>query len=71
MLEAIEACERIAGRELRFELSDRARVGDHRWWISDVSEFERDYPGWRLRYDVEAILAEIHESNVERWSVSV
>ena len=37
MLEAIEACERIAGRELEWELSDEARIGDHRWWISDLA----------------------------------
>ena len=48
MLEAIDACERIAGRELAWELSDQARIGDHRWWISDVAEFQRDYPGWEL-----------------------
>src|SRR5213076_2723814 len=37
MLEAVELCEQIAGRELEWELSDRARMGDHRWWISDLS----------------------------------
>lgn len=68
MLEAIEFCERIADRELDWSLSDDARVGDHRWWISDLDEFRRDYPEWRLRYDVEAILCEIHEQNVERWA---
>ena len=41
-------CERIAGRELRWELSDEARMGDHRWWISDLRPFERDYPDWRI-----------------------
>src|SRR5690242_16300956 len=35
MLEAIDMCEQIAGKELRFTLSDRNRIGDHRWWISD------------------------------------
>ena len=39
MLEAIELCERIAGRELHWEMSDEARIGDHRWWISDLDEF--------------------------------
>jgi len=67
MLEAIELCETIAGRELRRELSDEARKGDHRWWISDLAPFEAHYPGWKMRYDVEAILREIHEQNVERW----
>jgi CDP-paratose 2-epimerase len=67
MLEAIELCERIAGRELRWELSDQARKGDHRWWISDVGAFRRDYPDWTMQYDVEGILREIHEQNVEAW----
>jgi CDP-paratose 2-epimerase len=67
MLEAIALCERIAGRELEWTLSDDARVGDHRWWISDLGAFERDYPGWSLTHDVGAVLREIHDANVERW----
>jgi CDP-paratose 2-epimerase len=68
MLEAIEACERIAGRELEWKLSDDARIGDHRWWISDLSEFEADHEGWKLRYGIEEILEEMFEQNVERWT---
>ena len=68
MREAISACERIAGRELDWTLSDQARMGDHRWWISDLSEWERDYPDWRLEYDLETTLREIHDHNVERWA---
>ncbi|MFN2471693.1 MAG: NAD-dependent epimerase/dehydratase family protein [Gaiellaceae bacterium] len=71
MLEAIAACEGIAGRGLDWELSDRARMGDHRWWISDLREFQADYPGWSLEYDVDGILREIYERNVERWTVHV
>jgi CDP-paratose 2-epimerase len=67
MLEAIAACERIAGRKLDWELSEQARIGDHRWWISDVNEFRADYPAWRVRYDTEALLRQIHEANAERW----
>ena len=69
MLEAIEQCERIAGRELTWTLDERARIGDHRWWISDLFEFGADYPGWSLRYDVEQILLEIYEHNVDVWAV--
>jgi len=67
MREAIAACERIAGRELDWELSDQARAGDHRWWISDMTEWEDDFPGWRPRYDLETTLREIHDHNVEFW----
>ncbi len=67
MLEAIEVCERISGRELQWELSDEARIGDHRWWVSDVSDFEADYPDWQPRYGIDEILQEMFEQNVERW----
>lgn len=68
MLEAIAACERTAGRPLHWELSEEARIGDHRWWISDLAEFAADYPDWSPRHGIEEILGEIHEHNVERWS---
>jgi CDP-paratose 2-epimerase len=70
MLEAIEACERIAGRELNWELSAENRVGDHRWWISDLAEFRRDYPDWELRNGIEQILRQIHDHNFERWTAA-
>ncbi len=68
MLEAIEACERIAGRKLEWTLSDDARIGDHRWWIGDLSEFQRDYASWAPTYGIEEILREIHDENADVWA---
>ena len=45
MIEAIEMCGEIAGKELSFDVGETPRMGDHHWWISDTSEFEADYPG--------------------------
>jgi CDP-paratose 2-epimerase len=70
MLEAIALCEEIAGRQLRWSLDDRARMGDHRWWISDLAEFQRDYPDWAPALDLRATLREIHDQNVERWEAA-
>ncbi|MFZ0042348.1 MAG: NAD-dependent epimerase/dehydratase family protein [Solirubrobacteraceae bacterium] len=67
MLEAIEACEQITGRALDWTLSEENRIGDHRWWISDLEPFRRDYPDWQMRYDVPAILREIYEQRAETW----
>jgi CDP-paratose 2-epimerase len=71
MLEAIAACEELAGRELDWRLVDEPRMGDHRWWISQTSDFAADYPDWSVSYDVPAILREIHDRNVEKWSARV
>jgi CDP-paratose 2-epimerase len=70
MLEAIGLCEVIAGKELDWALSDEARTGDHRWWISDLAEFQTDYPAWSMDYGIEGILREIYEQNVERWTAT-
>jgi CDP-paratose 2-epimerase len=70
VLEAIELCEGIAGRELRWELSDESRIGDHRWWISDLDEFGSAYGGWRPERGLETTLREIFDANADRWAVS-
>jgi CDP-paratose 2-epimerase len=68
MLEAIASSERIAGKPLDWTLSDEARTGDHRWWISDLAAFQADYPTWAPTLDTDAILRAIHDENAERWS---
>lgn len=67
MLEAIDACERIAGRELQWEMGEEPRIGDHRWWISDLEPFKADYPDFELRYGIDDILKEMYDQNLERW----
>jgi len=64
MLEAIALCEEIAGRKLRWKYSPTNRVGDHIWYVSDVSKFRDHYPGWSYRYDLRAILEAIYDG----WS---
>ena len=68
MQEAIRMCEAISGQPMNWEYVATNRVGDHIWWISDISKFQTAYPEYKLRYDVKAILQEIHAENHSRWS---
>jgi CDP-paratose 2-epimerase len=70
MLEAIALCQEIAGRELEWTYREANRIGDHVWYVSDLSRFRAHYPEWSLTYDVPALLGEIHEVNRERWAAS-
>ena len=70
VLEAIAMCERIAGRRLTYELSDQARMGDHRWWISGLDEFQADYPEFDVEFGVEDVLREIYDANADRWALA-
>lgn len=67
LLEAIETCEEIMGREMDWEYVPQNRKGDHIWYITDLAKFQADYPHWRVRYDVPRILEEIFEENRDRW----
>ncbi len=64
MLEAIALCEEIADRKLDWTMSDDNRIGDHRWWISDLDPFKSDYPDWAPSYGIREILTEIHDFHV-------
>ena len=59
MLEAIARFEELIGRTLAWEYVDEPRRGDHICYISDLSRFRADHPGWELEYDLEALLAEV------------
>lgn len=67
MLEAIQMCEEISGRKLQYTYEDENRMGDHIWYVSDVSKFKSHYPEWSLTKDVRTILTEIFEYNTTRW----
>jgi len=67
MLEAIQACEKIADKKLNWNYVESNRIGDHIWWISDLTKFQNHYPGWNLTYGIEEILKEIFVQNTSRW----
>ncbi len=62
MIEAIEKIEAILGKKAVYEYSDDNRIGDHIWYISDVSKFKKHYPNWEFKYDIDQILEEICRS---------
>lgn len=59
MLEAIEKAEKILGQKANVKYVDENRIGDHIWYISDVSKFKSHYPQWDYTYDNDRIIEEI------------
>jgi CDP-paratose 2-epimerase len=67
MLEAITLCQEIADRELQYSYAEDNRIGDHIWYISDLSKFKQRYPDWSIQYNIRTILRDIQATNVEKW----
>lgn len=59
ILEAIDIIEEVCGKRLNYQVSDENRIGDHIWWISDVTKFKAHYPQWDYKYSITDIISQI------------
>ena len=59
ILEAFEKCDYIVGHKMRFKYLEDNRIGDHIWWISDMSKFKMHYPEWDYKFSLDDILKQI------------
>ncbi|MFA5275929.1 MAG: NAD-dependent epimerase/dehydratase family protein [Candidatus Omnitrophota bacterium] len=62
VLEAIEMCEKLTGDKFKYEYIETNRIGDHIWWISDVSKFKSHYPQWKYKFGIEETIKQIYEA---------
>ncbi len=67
MLEAVAKCEELSGNKMITQYVETNRIGDHIWWISDVSRFQAHYPQWRYTRNIDDILKDIYTANRDRW----
>ena len=59
MREAIAKIEKLTGKKANVIYKDDNRVGDHIWYVSDLSKFKSHYPDWDITYDIDTILEEM------------
>jgi len=60
--EAVTLCEEITGKRMNITYSENNRIGDHIWYISDMSKFKSHYPVWKYKYDLNDILVQIYDN---------
>jgi CDP-paratose 2-epimerase len=66
MIEAIDLCEEITAKKMNYTYSETNRIGDHIWYISDVSKFREDYKEWDYKYSLTATLVQIFDNLKQR-----
>jgi len=66
MTEAIEICEKITGKKMNYSYSESNRIGDHIWYISDLTKFKTHYPQWHWKYNLDDILVQIYNGFISR-----
>lgn len=61
ILELIEKIKKITGNNPKISYQSKPRSGDHKWWISDYSKFQKAYPSWKIKYTVDDIILDIYK----------
>lgn len=59
VLEAIKTTEKLLNKKTKVTYTKDNRVGDHIWYISDVSKLQSHYPDWKYTYDNQRIIEEL------------
>ena len=61
ILEAISYIEKKLNFRIKKKIFKNPRVGDHQWYISDITKFKKNYPKYNLKYNLFKILDELIE----------
>ena len=59
IIEAINHVEKRLNFKIKIKYLKKNRIGDHIWYISDLSKFKKDYPKWSVLYNSNSIIDEI------------
>ena len=63
ILEALDIVENYSKIKIKKKIIKQNRVGDHIWYISNISKFKKDYPKWKQKYNTKKIIEELINNN--------
>ncbi len=63
ILEAIELLEGMAGKKMDVTYVEKERVGDHIFWISDMTKFKTHFLKWKQKYSLVDTITEIYNKS--------
>ena len=67
IIEAINSINKLAGTNWdKYTISDQNRIGDHIWYISDLTKFKNHYPDWDITITLEDTLNQMIESEKQK-----
>ena len=61
IIEALNIVENLTNIKIKRKIIKKPRVGDHIWYISDITKFKKHYPKWKQKYNTKKIIEELIE----------
>ena len=59
IIEAIDIIEKKLKIKISLKFKKKPRTGDHIWWITDNNKFMKDYPNFKIKYNINKVIEEI------------
>jgi dTDP-D-glucose 4,6-dehydratase len=59
ILEALNLVEKLTNKSIKKRIIKTPRIGDHIWYISNLSKFRMHYPKWKQSYNTKKIVEEL------------
>ena len=59
IIEALDMVEEITNISIQRKILKKPRIGDHIWYISDLSKFKKQYPNWKQEYNTRKIIEDL------------
>jgi len=66
ILEAFEICERLSGKQQRYEYLNENRIGDHICYYSDLTKIREHYPKFEIKHSLDDTIQQIVEAQHRR-----
>ncbi len=63
IIEALDLVEDIAKIKIKRLILKKPRIGDHIWYISDLSKFKKHYPNWKQKYNTRKIIEDLIDNS--------
>ncbi len=64
VIEAIQKINEITGSNYtNYTINPTNRIGDHVWYISDLSKFQSHYPSWKMQNSLDDIIERIAKTH--------
>ena len=62
IIECINYIEKSQNIKIKIKHIKTTRIGDHKWYVSDLKKFKNDYPKWKQKFNTKKILDQLIEN---------
>jgi CDP-paratose 2-epimerase len=59
IIEALDLVENISNIRIKKKIIKKQMVGDHIWYVTNLSKFKKNYPNWKQKYNTKKIIEEL------------